>query len=56
MQGLPDGRNRTQPLGRHGGDLQGISNHLDYLAGMGYTQLWLNPVLANNQPENTYHG
>ena len=56
VQGLPDGRNRTQPLGRHGGDLQGISNHLDYLAGMGYTQLWLNPVLANNQPEVTYHG
>ena len=32
------------------------SNHLDYLAGMGYTQLWLNPVLENNQPEVTYHG
>ena len=56
VKGIPDGLNRTQPLGRHGGDLQGISNHLDYLAGMGYTQLWLNPVLANNQPEVTYHG
>jgi len=56
VKGIPDGLNRTQPLGRHGGDLQGIANHLDYLAGMGYTQLWLNPVLANNQPEVTYHG
>ena len=56
VKGIPDGLNRTEPLGRHGGDLQGISNHLDYLAGMGYTQLWLNPVLANNQPEVTYHG
>ena len=35
---------------------QGHFEHLDYLAGMGYTQLWLNPVLENNQPEITYHG
>jgi neopullulanase len=56
VKGLPDGLNRSQPLGRHGGDLKGVSNNLDYLAGMGYTQLWLNPVLENNQPEVSYHG
>ena len=32
------------------------STHLDYIAGMGFTQLWLNPVLENNQPEISYHG
>ena len=56
VKGLPDGLDRSKPLGRHGGDLKGVSNNLDYLAGMGYTQLWLNPVLENNQPEVTYHG
>ncbi|MGB7904268.1 MAG: glycoside hydrolase family 13 protein [Steroidobacteraceae bacterium] len=56
VKGMPDGLDRSQPLGRHGGDLKGVANSLDYLAGMGYTQLWLNPVLENNQPEVTYHG
>jgi len=56
VKGLPDGLDRSKPLGRHGGDLKGVSNNLDYLAGMGYTQLWLNPVLENNQPEVSYHG
>jgi glycosidase len=56
VQGLPDSLNRAAPLGRHGGDLKGIANSLDYLAGMGFTQLWLNPVLENNQPEVSYHG
>jgi glycosidase len=56
VKGMPDGLDRSKPLGRHGGDLKGVSNSLDYLAGMGYTQLWLNPVLENNQPEITYHG
>jgi glycosidase len=56
VKGMPDGLDRSKPLGRHGGDLKGVSSHLDYLAGMGYTQLWLNPVLQNNQPEVTYHG
>lgn len=41
---------------RHGGDLQGIINHLDYLQELGVTTLWLNPVLENNQPKTSYHG
>jgi neopullulanase len=56
VKGMLDGLDRSRPLGRHGGDLKGVANSLDYLAGMGYTQLWLNPVLENNQPEVTYHG
>jgi glycosidase len=53
---LKDGLNRSVPLGRHGGDIQGIANHLDYVSGMGFTQLWLNPVVENAQPQYSYHG
>lgn len=41
---------------RHGGDLAGLASRLDYVAGMGFTQLWMTPVLANEQPEYSYHG
>lgn len=54
--GMRDRLDRSKPLGRHGGDLLGIRNHLDYLSGMGFTQLWLNPVQENDQPEYSYHG
>lgn len=47
---------RTEPYGRHGGDLQGIIDHLDYISDMGFTALWLNPVLENDQPRSSYHG
>jgi glycosidase len=41
---------------RHGGDLAGIENHLDYLQELGTTAIWINPVLENNQPSESYHG
>lgn len=41
---------------RHGGDIQGITSHLDYLQNTGVTALWLNPVQTNDQPEYSYHG
>jgi glycosidase len=41
---------------RHGGDLQGIINHLDYLQSLGFTQIWCTPLLENNEPEYSYHG
>jgi glycosidase len=41
---------------RHGGDLKGIENHLDYLQDLGVTALWLNPVIVNDMPERTEHG
>ena len=47
---------RQNKNGRHGGDIQGVINHLDYIDGMGFTALWLNPVLENNQPAYSYHG
>ncbi len=48
--------NRDSLFYRHGGDLQGIMQHLDYLEDMGITALWINPVLENDQPQWSYHG
>lgn len=56
LPGLGDPADRSAPGGRHGGDLQGLTDRLDYLAGMGYTALWLTPVLENRQPAYSYHG
>lgn len=42
--------------GRHGGDLQGIADHLDYFAHMGYTALWPTPLTESNQDRYSYHG
>jgi len=52
---------RKQPSLRHGGDLEGIRQHLDYFNQLGVTALWFTPVLENNSPDNeagysTYHG
>jgi glycosidase len=46
----------TNPGGRHGGDLQGVINHLDYIKELGATTIWLNPVLVNDMPQYSYHG
>ncbi|RYG04948.1 MAG: alpha-amylase [Chitinophagaceae bacterium] len=48
--------NRSEIFHRHGGDLKGIENHLDYLQDLGVTALWLNPVLENDMPERSEHG
>ncbi|MDD4597098.1 MAG: glycoside hydrolase family 13 protein [Lentimicrobiaceae bacterium] len=48
--------NRLNPSGRHGGDIQGINDHLDYFNELGVTTLWINPLLENNHPEFSYHG
>lgn len=48
--------NRDSMYYRHGGDIQGIIDHLDYLHDLGVTALWLNPVLENDQPKTSYHG
>ncbi len=51
---------RSKPSYRHGGDLEGIRQHLDYLNDLGVTALWFTPVLENDSPESpwndTYHG
>src|SRR5574344_408846 len=43
---------RTSPSLRHGGDLEGIRQHLDYFNQLGVTALWFTPVLENNSPDN----
>jgi len=47
---------RTDGYGRHGGDLRGIINHLDYIENLGYTAVWPTPVLINDVPKGSYHG
>ncbi len=51
---------RTQPSLRHGGNLAGIREHLDYFKELGVTALWFTPVLENDSPDHgnvsTYHG
>ena len=47
---------RANPIGRHGGDIQGIIDHLDYLNDLGVTALWVNPLVENNTPRLSYHG
>ncbi|MDA3942582.1 MAG: glycoside hydrolase family 13 protein [Bacteroidetes bacterium] len=56
MPGMLEKANRKNPDGRHGGDLQGITERLDYFTELGVTALWLNPVLENNMPAYSYHG
>jgi glycosidase len=48
--------NRQDRDGRHGGDIEGIINSLDYLKNLGFTAVWLNPVLENNMTQVSYHG
>lgn len=47
---------RDTVFNRHGGDLKGISNKLDYLGSLGVTTLWLNPVIENDMDNRTEHG
>ena len=47
---------RSEPFGRHGGDLQGIIDHLDYVADLGATAIWCTPLLTDNQDHESYHG
>ena len=52
---------RNEPSLRHGGDLEGLRQHLNYFSDLGVTALWFTPVLENNRPadngkHSTYHG
>jgi neopullulanase len=48
--------NRDSLYHRHGGDLQGVTYHLDYIKELGVTALWLNPVITNDMSKASYHG
>ncbi len=48
--------NRKNDYGRHGGDIRGIINKLDYVKNMGFTAIWPTPMLENDMRESSYHG
>ncbi len=58
------GHDRNNPFDRHGGDLLGVQNHLDYLKDLGVTSVWMTPVVENDMTRtmeggtsrSTYHG
>jgi glycosidase len=56
VAGMKEKVDRKNYDGRHGGDLQGVINSLDYIRDLGFTALWINPALENNQPTYSYHG
>ncbi|AZI31661.1 glycoside hydrolase family 13 protein [Kaistella carnis] len=53
---LTEKANRNLPSGRHGGDLRGIINNLDYFQNLGVTALWLTPANEDNEKNTSYHG
>ena len=48
--------NRANGSGRHGGDIQGVIDHLDYISELGATYIWTTPFLEDNDPQGSYHG
>ncbi len=56
MPGMLEKANRNDKNGRHGGDIAGIDKALPYIKDMGFTAIWVNPVLENNMPAFSYHG
>lgn len=56
IQGMPDRLDRAKGGGRHGGDIAGMIASLDYVAGMGFTQIWPTPLVENDMPAYSYHG
>ncbi len=48
--------NRDSIYHRHGGDIQGLMNHLDYLKDLGVTAIWMTPEIENDEPHASYHG
>lgn len=47
---------RENIWGRHGGDIEGIIQSLDYISEMGFTAIWINPLLENDMKKSSYHG
>jgi glycosidase len=57
VEGLRENKiNRTDAGARHGGDIKGIINQLDYIKDMGFTAIWPQPLLENDMPAHSYHG
>lgn len=47
---------RKDQYARHGGDIKGIEDHLDYISDLGVTAIWVNPIQENDMPYGSYHG
>lgn len=47
---------RKNDYARHGGDIEGITEQVDYINDMGFTAVWSSPLLENNMPDASYHG
>lgn len=56
VEGMREGLNRAFKGGRHGGDIEGIRKRLDYIQDLGFTAIWLNPLLENDMDSFSYHG
>ena len=56
VDGYQDKVDRQFKGGRHGGDIQGIVDNLDYIKSMGFTQIWTMPMLENAMDKYSYHG
>lgn len=56
VAGMLEKADRKNGGGRHGGDIQGAIDRLDYIARLGFTQLWPTPLVENDSPAYSYHG
>ena len=56
VKGMRELANREFHGGRHGGDIEGISQSLNYISDLGFTAIWLNPLLENDMEKYSYHG
>ena len=57
VKGLKEERiDRNDNYARHGGDIEGIIQHLDYIEDMGFTAIWPTPLLTNDMNKSSYHG
>lgn len=56
IKGMEDKADRNEDFGRHGGDIQGIINNLDYIEQLGATAIWSTPLCEDNHPRGSYHG
>ncbi|MCL4167580.1 UNVERIFIED_CONTAM: hypothetical protein GTU68_011791, partial [Idotea baltica] len=56
IAGMREKANRETLGGRHGGDIAGMRQHLDYIHDLGFTAIWINPLLENDMEAYSYHG
>lgn len=56
VESMGDIVDRSNQHGRHGGDIEGMAENLDYISNLGFTAIWLNPLLENQMPSYSYHG